>query len=112
MNYRCQKKLNIHLKDLVFQYFLFLHKVKIFFKNFYLSFSIKIKGQKEKILVNNIIILEQINKSISTENLNSIKNQVNINNKQINQRSFYFEDYLETNKKSKISKKYNNFHNL
>ena len=31
-------------------------------------------------------------------------------NKQINQRSFYFEDYLETNKKSKISKKYNNFH--
>ena len=30
-------------------------------------------------------------------------------NKNINQRSFYFEDYLETNKKNKIFKKKNNF---
>ena len=30
-------------------------------------------------------------------------------NKLINQRSFYFEDYLETNKKSKNLKKNNNF---
>ncbi len=30
-------------------------------------------------------------------------------NKLINQRSFYFDDYLETNKKSKLSKKNNNF---
>ena len=30
-------------------------------------------------------------------------------NKTANQRSFYFEDYLETNKKSKNLKKYNNF---
>ena len=30
-------------------------------------------------------------------------------NKNINQSSFYFEDYLETNKKNKISKKLNNF---
>ena len=29
-------------------------------------------------------------------------------NKNINQRSFYFEDYLETNKKNKILKKSNN----
>ena len=31
------------------------------------------------------------------------------NNKHINQTSFYFEDYLETNKKNKILKKLNNF---
>jgi cell division protein FtsI (penicillin-binding protein 3) len=31
------------------------------------------------------------------------------NNKDINQTSFYFEDYLETNKKNKILKKSNNF---
>ena len=30
-------------------------------------------------------------------------------NKNINQTSFYFEDYLETNKKNKIQKKSNNF---
>ena len=30
-------------------------------------------------------------------------------NKNINQTSFYFEDYLETNKKNKILKKKNNF---
>ena len=30
-------------------------------------------------------------------------------NKNINQKSFYFEDYLETNKKNKILKKSNNF---
>ena len=30
-------------------------------------------------------------------------------NKNINQTSFYFEDYLETNKKNKILKKSNNF---
>ena len=29
--------------------------------------------------------------------------------KDINQTSFYFEDYLETNKKNKFSKKKNNF---
>ena len=29
-------------------------------------------------------------------------------NKNINQNSFYFEDYLETNKKNKVSKKLNN----
>ena len=33
-------------------------------------------------------------------------------NKNDNQRSFYFEDYLETNKKNKILKKSNNFHAL
>ena len=32
-----------------------------------------------------------------------------VKNKLTNQRSFYFDDYLETNKKSKISKKKNNF---
>ncbi len=32
-----------------------------------------------------------------------------VKNKLTNQRSFYFDDYLETNKKSKISKKNNNF---
>ena len=31
------------------------------------------------------------------------------NNKHINQTSFYFEDYLETNKKNKLSKKIENF---
>ena len=30
-------------------------------------------------------------------------------NKDTNQHSFYFEDYLETNKKNKILKKSNNF---
>ena len=30
-------------------------------------------------------------------------------NKNVNQRSFYFGDYLETNKKNKILKKSNNF---
>ena len=30
-------------------------------------------------------------------------------NKDLNQRSFYFEDYLETNKKTKNQKKINNF---
>ena len=30
-------------------------------------------------------------------------------NKNINQKSFYFEDYLQTNKKNKFSKKANNF---
>ena len=30
-------------------------------------------------------------------------------NKNINQKSFYFEDYIETNKKNKILKKNNNF---
>ena len=33
----------------------------------------------------------------------------NKKNKQTNQASFYFEDYLETNKKSKVLKKTNNF---
>ena len=31
------------------------------------------------------------------------------NNKNVNQASFYFEDYVETNKKNKILKKSNNF---
>ena len=30
-------------------------------------------------------------------------------NKNLNQTSFYFEDYVETNKKNKILKKINNF---
>ena len=30
-------------------------------------------------------------------------------NKNVNQRSFYFEDYLEINKKNKILKKSNNY---
>ena len=31
-------------------------------------------------------------------------------NKVINQSSFYFEDYFETNKKNKIQKKLSNYH--
>ena len=31
------------------------------------------------------------------------------NNNNLNQKSFFFEDYLETNKKNKILKKSNNF---
>ncbi len=32
------------------------------------------------------------------------------NNNNLNQNSFYFEDYIETNKKNKVLKKSNNFH--
>ena len=35
--------------------------------------------------------------------------KINKKNKLTNQKSFYFEDYFETNKKSKIIKKSNNF---
>ena len=47
-----------------------------------------------------------IEKKISNlKNINEKKQK----NKQTNQASFYFEDYLETNKKSKVLKKTNNF---
>ena len=46
------------------------------------------------------------NKISSLKNINEKKTE---KNKNFNQRSFYFEDYLETNKKNKMFKKSNNF---
>ena len=46
------------------------------------------------------------NKFSDIKNIDEKKSK---NNKNINQKSFYFEDYLETNKKNKLLKKSNNF---
>ena len=56
-----------------------------------------------------LIFLILLKYKIKFQILNNLNEKKIKKNKNINQTSFYFEDYLETNKKNKILKKSNNF---